>query len=154
MPTSFKWSLPLSFPYQNAVHTSPLPYMSHIPHLPHPFWFGHLVLGEECRAWHSSLFKFLQFPVTSSLLGLPQHPNLKHFQSIKSYVYKWKFCNCICWHIIHVHILINYIKILKLTINIPQGRGLAMGLEEMDEGRHGDVVEESEPADVHSAPST
>jgi hypothetical protein len=46
------------------------------------------------------------------------------------------------------------IKKLKLTINIPQGRGLAMGLEETDEGRHGDVVEESEPADVHSAPRT
>jgi hypothetical protein len=29
-----------------------------------------------------------------------------------------------------------------------------MGLEETDDGRHGDVVEELEPADVHSAPST
>jgi hypothetical protein len=74
-----------------------------------PICLIYSVLGKECRAWHYSLFKFLQFPVTSSLLGLPQHPNLKHSQSIKSYVYKWKFCSCICWHIIHVHILIKYI---------------------------------------------
>jgi hypothetical protein len=40
---------------------------------------------------------------------------------------------------------------MKLTINISQGWGLAMCLEETDEGRHGDVAEESEPADVHSA---
>jgi hypothetical protein len=47
-----------------------------------------------------------------------------------------------------------YIKKSKLTINIPQGWGLATGLEEMDEGRHGVEVEESELADVHSAPRT
>ena len=39
MPRSSKWSLPLRFPHQNPVRTSPLPHKSHTTHPSHSFLF-------------------------------------------------------------------------------------------------------------------
>ena len=40
-PGSYKWSLSLRFPYQNAVWTSPLPHTCYMPHPNHSSWFYH-----------------------------------------------------------------------------------------------------------------
>jgi hypothetical protein len=67
MPWSSKWSLSLRFPHQNPVYTSPLPIRATCPaHLILLDLITRTILDEEYR---SSLCSFLQYPVTSSLLG-------------------------------------------------------------------------------------
>ena len=71
MPRPLKWPLSLRFPHQNPVYTSPIPHMHHMPHPSHSsrFFITWTILGEVYRSLSSSLCSFLQFHVTSSLLG-------------------------------------------------------------------------------------
>ena len=68
-PGSSKWPFPLTFPHQNPVYASPVPYSATC--------HAHLILFDlitriifgEFRSLNSSLCSFLHSPVTSSLLG-------------------------------------------------------------------------------------
>ena len=78
MPGSPKWYLSLRFPHQNLVCPSPLlsPILTTCPtHLILLDFITQAILGEEYRSLSSSLYSFLQFAVTSSLLG----PNILLF---------------------------------------------------------------------------
>ena len=70
MPGLSRWSLSFRFPHQNPVYTSPLP---------HTFCMStqlvlldliiQIIMCEEYRSLSSLLCIFLNFPITSSLLG-------------------------------------------------------------------------------------
>ena len=69
-PGSLQWSLSLRFPYQIAVHASPLPICATCPvYLIHLDFITRTILGEQYRSLSSSLYSFLHSPVTSSLLS-------------------------------------------------------------------------------------
>ena len=69
-PESPKWSLFLRFPHQNPLSASPLPIRATCPdHLIILDLITRKILGEQYRSLSSSLYSFLQSPVTSSLLG-------------------------------------------------------------------------------------
>jgi hypothetical protein len=63
----------VSFPqvfHQNPVQASPLPIRAKCPAYPILFDFiTYTIVSEECRSWSSSLWSFLNSPVTSTLLG-------------------------------------------------------------------------------------
>ena len=64
-----KWSLYLKFPHQNPIYASPLPIRATCPaHLIFLNLITRAVLGEY-RSLSYSLCSFLNFPITSSLLG-------------------------------------------------------------------------------------
>ena len=62
IPRSSKWSLYFMFSNQNPVPISLIPTCATCPI--HPY-----NIDDECRSWSSSLFSFLQPPVTYSCLG-------------------------------------------------------------------------------------
>ena len=69
-PGSPQWNLSLWFHHQNPVHAFPLPICATCPaHLILLDFITHTILGEQYRSLSSSLCSFLQFPVTSFLLG-------------------------------------------------------------------------------------
>ena len=69
-PGSPKWSLSPRFSYQNPLYASPLPIRATCPaHLILSSFITRTILGEEYRSLSSSLCSFLNYPVTSSLLG-------------------------------------------------------------------------------------
>ena len=70
MPGSSKWSLSFTFPHQNPVHASPLPIRATCPtQLISLNLITRTILGENYKAFSSTLCSFLHSPVTSSLLG-------------------------------------------------------------------------------------
>ena len=72
MPGSPQWSLSLSFPHQNPVHTSPLSLTHYMPHQSHSSWFYHLKnIGwrVQYKSLSSIICSVLHSPVTSYLLG-------------------------------------------------------------------------------------
>jgi hypothetical protein len=58
-PGSPQRSLSLRFPYQNPVHTSPVPHTCYVPRPSHLDFVTHTMLGEEYRPFSSSLCNFL-----------------------------------------------------------------------------------------------
>jgi len=67
-PRYTKWSLSLRIPHQIPVYASPNPHMCYMPCPSYSSWFDHTILGEEHRSLSSSLWSFLHYPVTSSLI--------------------------------------------------------------------------------------
>ena len=72
-PGSPKWSPSLRFRHQNPVYTSPLPHRATCPANLILNFITRTIAGKQHRSIRSSLFSFLHFPVTSSLLG----PNIR-----------------------------------------------------------------------------
>jgi hypothetical protein len=69
-PRSSTWSLPCRISNQNFVRSSHFPHACHTPRTSQPPWFDCLNnIIEEYKLWSSSLWDFLQPPVTLSLLG-------------------------------------------------------------------------------------
>jgi len=75
-PGSPRWSLPLRFPHQNPVYTSPLPHTRYMSRSSHSSRIHHLKsIWWAIQSLSSSLCTFLHSPVTWSLLGPNIHLN-------------------------------------------------------------------------------
>ena len=70
MRSFYKLTLSLRFSHQDTVWTSPVPHTCHMLRPSHSSWIDHRDnIGEVHKSRSSSLWKFLNSPVTSSLLG-------------------------------------------------------------------------------------